>query len=176
MVVLAGLTVSACAKRGESGKSGHPGGFVWGRTPAAGATSTCPDDVVDLTGNRHTPTSDQIRCSYADAGATVASVEGTVLVDEPGGLGRGVEGVEVVLVRMDEGGQAARVASTLTDAQGGFSLRAQVRAGSFALRAAGSTTPTWQWDRRGPWKRDAQLLRIAPEEATRAATPRPSAP
>lgn len=152
-VTLAAVVTSGCAK---------PGGFVWGRTPAAGATTTCPDDAVDLTGDRRTPTSDEVRCSYADAGATVASVEGTVLIDEPGGLGRGAEGIEVVLVRIDERGQAARVASTQTDAQGGFSLRAKVRGGTFALRAAGTTTPTWQWDRRGPWTRERQLLRIAP--------------
>jgi hypothetical protein len=119
------------------------------------------------------PTSDAVRCSYADAGAAVARVDGTVLVDAPGGLGRGAEGVEVVLLRFDEGGRTARVASTHTDAQGGFSLRAQVRPGTFALRAAGITTPPWQWDRRGPWTRDAQTLRIAAEDAARVEQSRP---
>jgi hypothetical protein len=148
LVVLVG-----CRKR----EARPPGGFTWAHTPAAGATQTCPDDAVDLTADR-TPTMDDVRCSYADGAYGQARVDGSVMRDAVGGLGDGVEGVEVVLVRLpdaegDASSAARAVARTRTDAQGSFTLGARVAPGRYQLRAAGAATAPWRWDGRGPWDR-----------------------
>ncbi len=130
-----------------------PRQIVWARTPAVGQSGQCPDDVVDLTGNSHQPTSDQIRCSYADADRGSARIDGTVLREAGGGLGDAVEGAEVVLVRLGEDGSARPVARTRTDAQGSFTLAARIAPGSYALRSGAASSPPWTWDGKGPWRR-----------------------
>lgn len=144
---LAALGLAALAL----GCRGAPTQFTWARTPASGATSTCPEGVVDLHGDG-TPTSDQVRCSYADAAAGQARVTGKVLEDVPGGLGNAIEGTEVALVRVDAHGRAgAAVATARTDPQGGFTLRARVGAGSYAVASGGALSSPWTWEGRGPW-------------------------
>jgi len=152
------LALAAC--RGTPGRT--PGAsrnaFVWARTPAAGATSTCPDDAVDFTGDTRVPSGDHVRCSYADAERGQARIEGKVMREQAGALAEGVEGVEVVLVQLAEDGSARAIARTRTDAQGGFSLAARVSAGSFAVRSAGGASPSWQWDGKGPWRQDELVV------------------
>jgi hypothetical protein len=154
--VLAGCRTRTTATPGAPRKNQ----FVWARTPAAGATSTCPDDVVDLTGNSHQPTSDQVRCSYADGARGQARIEGKVLRDSGGGLGEGVENVEVVLVWLGDDGSARPIARTRTDAQGGFSLAARVRAGSYAVRSGSRSTQPWEWEGKGPWSRPDLVIYV----------------
>jgi hypothetical protein len=143
-----------------------PGGFTWAHTPAAGGTSTCPDDAVDLTGDR-TPTMDDVRCSYSDAERGTARVDGSVLRDGERGLGKGVEGVEVVLVRLPDPADAADAAPrpfarTRTDAQGSFTLGARVPPGRYELHTAGGASAPWRWEGRGPWARHDLRIFVPP--------------
>lgn len=141
-----------------------PTQFTWARTPAAGATSTCPDDAVDLTGD-HVPTVDHVRCSYDDAARGQARVTGTVL-DAEGALGNPIEGTEVALVPIDATGRpGGAVATTRSDPQGGFTLRARVGPGRWAVAAGGALSPPWTWDGRGPWSLEDVRVRVpAPGE------------
>jgi hypothetical protein len=137
-----------------------PTRFTWGRTPAAGATSTCPDDAVDLTGDRRLPTGDHVRCSYEDAARGQARVSGTVL-DGTGPLGNPIEGTEVALVPIDGAGRpGAAAATTRSDPQGGFTLRARVTPGRWAVAAGGALSPPWTWDGRGPWSLEDVHVRV----------------
>src|SRR6185503_8957738 len=97
------------------------------------------------------PTSDQIRCSYADGARGQARIEGKVLRGDGSGLGEGVEGVEVELVLVADDGSVRPVARTRTDAQGRFSLATRVGAGSYVVRSAGSRSAPWEWEGKGPW-------------------------
>ncbi|HWB76083.1 MAG TPA: hypothetical protein VG755_14035 [Nannocystaceae bacterium] len=161
MLALAVVGSLGCDKR-STRPPGAPrkNQFVWARTPAAGATGTCPDDVVDLTGNAHQPTSDQIRCSYADGARGQARIEGKVLRGDGSGLGEGVEGVEVELVLVGEDGSARTIATTRTDAQGGFSLATRVMAGSYVVRSAGGSSMPWEWEGKGPWSRPDLVIYV----------------
>lgn len=135
---------------------------MWGRTPAAGATTTCPDDAVDLTGDR-TTTTDHVRCSYADAAMGQARVTGTVLTDAGAALGNAVEGVDVALVPVDGAGQpGAAIATTRSDAQGHFSLGGRARAGRWMIVVDDARSAAWSWDGKGPWTQTDVRVLVAP--------------
>lgn len=153
-----GLALAAVAALGL-GCRGTPTRFTWARTPAAGATSTCPDDAVDL--GDGIVTSDHVRCSYADAAVGQARVTGTVLEDAAGGLGNAIEGMEVALVPVDSHGRAgAALASARTDPQGGFALRARLRPGRYAVASGGALSAPWTWEGRGPWTLGDVIVRV----------------
>jgi len=155
------VTVFA-AVAGLAACRGTPTAFTWGRTPAAGATTTCPEGAVDLTGDRR-PSTDHVRCSYADASFGQATVRGKVLEDAGIGLGNAIEGAEVALVPIDDAGRAgAARATSRTDAQGGFTLRARIGEGRWAVAAGGALSPPWTWTGRGPWDAAGIVVRMLP--------------
>jgi hypothetical protein len=161
LAVAGSLGLAGCRTR-PSREPGAPrkNQFLWARTPAAGATTTCPDDVVDLTGDPHQPTSDQVRCSYADGARGQARIEGKVIRGDGSGLGEGVEGVEVELVLIADDGSARAIARTRTDAQGGFSLATRVGAGSYVVRSGGISSAPWEWEGKGPWSRPDLVIYV----------------
>lgn len=109
------------------------------------------------------PTTDDVRCSYADVAAGQARVSGTVLQDVAVGLGNALEGVEVALVPVDATLRpGAALATTRSDPQGGFTLRARVGHGRYALVAGGVQSQSWEWDGRGPWTLANVVVRVPP--------------
>jgi hypothetical protein len=155
-VLVAGLVATSACRR-------TPSRFVWGRTPAAGATSTCPEGTVDYGLERGVTTSDQARCSYADAAMGQARVTGTVLVQTGTVLGDAVEGALVALVPIDaDGHDGAPVARTTTDAQGRFNLGARARAGRWVIVVGDARSVDWTWDGKGPWTRTDVRVQVAP--------------
>jgi hypothetical protein len=157
LALFAGVATTACRRT--------PSRFVWGRTPAAGATSTCPEGTVDFGMERGVTTSDQARCSYADAAMGQARVTGTVLVQTSTVLGDAVEGAEVALVPIDAAGrEGAAVARTTTDAQGRFDLGARARAGRWVIAVGDARSFDWTWEGKGPWTKADVRVHLAPEQ------------
>ncbi len=167
------------------GRPHRPLHVTWARTPAYGTPSSCPDDAVDLTGDR-IPTTTRTRCSYADDAAGQLVVAGTVLAERDGGLAEPVRDAEVELVLLDPAGVPVRtLGRTHTDAQGGFSIRTQTRLpiratvsgtgegeGALQVRSAAGRSQPVRWKGRGPWRFDDVRV-LQPRTAPPSTAPRP---
>ncbi|MBL4689537.1 MAG: hypothetical protein JKY37_33425 [Nannocystaceae bacterium] len=107
---------------------------------AHGRPDTCPDGAVDPFGDG-TPAPDDARCSYQAPGGSLVELRGQVTTASDGAHpGEPVDGVEVVVFVVVEGGRGVRreVARTRADAQGSFSIAAMLRPGRYTVGLADS--------------------------------------
>ncbi len=147
LCLLASATL-ACAREHDA---------VFLRSPAVGRPDTCPDDMVDVTGDSRGLGPTSVRCSYDHAaGGGLVQVRGKVLLEAgPGELAHPVANQVLTLHRRSDGKQVAR---TRTDHQGTYSLSFVNGGEELELRVVAADTREVLVRRRLDLAKDARSL------------------